>query len=300
MVLVVAAVAAADLVDAGDQLDPLDPLDLLEPELHLVAQPQRGAVAERQRFAVHVEGQHGQLAAHLLDRMGVVVDAAVGTLAERVEDDPLGVGVRLDQIEDRRHRHPSPLGHAGPPLDAEVLGDLLVGRQGAQVLQTELDRMFDPPADLQPVVDEPAVGQGPVLSGVGVATVVPEVRRDVGLVVLAGLGVDVSEPAFERADQGGPHALDHPGVAQRERGRGPPGDADHDHGHGEHPEPDPAVVVAAGEHVVEVVEQAGGEHHRHVHGDEDQEPDHHEEVQGPGELDGEHLADAPEPRRQRR
>jgi hypothetical protein len=49
VVLVVAAVAATDLGVVGDELDPLDPFDLFEAKLGLVAQPERGAVAKRQR-----------------------------------------------------------------------------------------------------------------------------------------------------------------------------------------------------------------------------------------------------------
>jgi hypothetical protein len=45
VVLVVAAVAAADLGVVGDEFDSFDPLDLFEPELDLVAQPQRRAPA---------------------------------------------------------------------------------------------------------------------------------------------------------------------------------------------------------------------------------------------------------------
>src|SRR6476469_7466374 len=52
VVLVVAAVPATDVGEVCDELDALDPLDLLESELGLVAQPQRCAVAERQRLVV--------------------------------------------------------------------------------------------------------------------------------------------------------------------------------------------------------------------------------------------------------
>ena len=94
VVLVVAAVAAADLGVVGDELDALDPLDLFEAELDLVAEPQRGAVAERQGLVVHVVGEHREVVAHVLDRVRVVVDALVGSFAEGVEDDPFRLGVR--------------------------------------------------------------------------------------------------------------------------------------------------------------------------------------------------------------
>jgi hypothetical protein len=63
---------------------------------------------------------------HVLDRMGIVVDAPVRAFAERVEDDPPRLWVRLDDVHDGLHRDPAPLGDAGPSLDAEVLGDLFV------------------------------------------------------------------------------------------------------------------------------------------------------------------------------
>ena len=47
VVLVVAAVAASDLGVVGDELDAFDPFDLFEAEFDLVAEPKRGAVAER-------------------------------------------------------------------------------------------------------------------------------------------------------------------------------------------------------------------------------------------------------------
>ena len=86
MVLFIAAVAAADLCVVRDELDPLYPLDLFEAEFDLVTEPQRCAVTERQRLAVHVIGEHREAVAHVLDRVRVVVDALVGALAEGVED----------------------------------------------------------------------------------------------------------------------------------------------------------------------------------------------------------------------
>jgi hypothetical protein len=83
-------------------------------------------MTERQRRVVHVVGEHGEVVAHVRDRVRVVVDALVGCFIERVEDDPLRVGERPDEIDDGRHRDAAPLGDSRPPLDAEVLGYLLV------------------------------------------------------------------------------------------------------------------------------------------------------------------------------
>jgi hypothetical protein len=44
MVLVVAALSRAEMSEALDELDSLDPFDLLEAELKLVSQPERGTV----------------------------------------------------------------------------------------------------------------------------------------------------------------------------------------------------------------------------------------------------------------
>ena len=57
-------------------------------------------MAEWQRFAVHVVGEHCQVVTHLLDRVSVVVDAFVSAVAEGVEDNPFGVGLRFDQIDE--------------------------------------------------------------------------------------------------------------------------------------------------------------------------------------------------------
>ena len=125
--------------------------------------------------------------------MGVVVEALVGAVAERIEDDPLRLRLRLDQIDDRLHRDAAPLRDAGPALDAEVLRDLLVVGQRAQLREVELDGILDEAVDPQPVVGEVAVEERVVLVGVGVLAVVPEVRRDVCFAVLARLGIDVLE-----------------------------------------------------------------------------------------------------------
>src|SRR6185437_7905214 len=133
VVLVVSAVAASEVGEVGDELDPFDPFDLLEAELDLVAEPQRCAMAERERLVVHVVGEHREVVAHVLDGVGVVVDAFVGSFAEGVEDDPLRLGLRLDDVDDRLHRDTSPFCDPGPALDAEVLCDLFVMGKGPQL-----------------------------------------------------------------------------------------------------------------------------------------------------------------------
>ena len=107
-----------------------------------------------------------------------------------------------------------------------MLGDLLVVRQCAQLRKVELDGVGDQSVDPQSVVGEVAVKQRLVLVGVRVLPVVPEVRRDVGLAVLAGFGVDVLEQVLQRSDDRLADALHDAGMADRERRRrDPPGDA---------------------------------------------------------------------------
>jgi hypothetical protein len=61
-------------------------------------------------------------------------------------------------------------------LDAEVLGDLFVVGEGAELREVELDGILGEAVDSQPVAGEVAVEQRFVFVGVGVLAVVPEVR----------------------------------------------------------------------------------------------------------------------------
>jgi hypothetical protein len=97
----------------------------------------------------------------------------------------------LDEVKDRRHRHAAPLGDARPALDAEVLRDLLVVPEGPKVVEPELDRVLDKAVNPQSPRREAFVVEAPVLGSGGEGAVVPEVRGDVLLAVLAGHGVHV-------------------------------------------------------------------------------------------------------------
>ena len=154
--------------------------------------------------------------------------------------------------------------------------------------------MVDEAVDPQPVVDEGAVEQGGVLGGVGVDAVVPEVRRDVILGVLARFRVEMLEKPLHRPDEREPDPLHDPGVTQRERGGRDPADDDDHHRRGEDRTP-PSSIRATGIDVVEVAQQPGGEHQRDVDDDEEQEPHQDQEMQRPGHLDAQHGADPPEP-----
>ena len=129
--------------------------------------------------------------------------------------DPLGLGLRADQVEDRLHRHATPLGDARPALNAEVLRDLLMIRQRTQLREREVDGVLDQPLDPKPATGEVIGEQGSVFLGVGLLPVAPEVRRDVALGVFAGRRIDVFEQALGRPDQREPDALHDAGVAPR-------------------------------------------------------------------------------------
>jgi len=78
-------------------------------------------------------------------------------------------------------------------LDAEVLGDLLMVWQRAQLHQIELHRIVDQAVDEQPVVHESAREQRHVLRRIRVLAVVSKVGREVVLAVLTGRSVQVLE-----------------------------------------------------------------------------------------------------------
>jgi hypothetical protein len=82
VVFVVAAITAAELGVVCDELNTLEPLHMPEAVLQFITQAQRCPVTVAHRFAVHVVGQHGQMVAHLLDRVRDVVDSAVGAGCE--------------------------------------------------------------------------------------------------------------------------------------------------------------------------------------------------------------------------
>src|SRR5699024_256273 len=154
VVVVVAAGPAADFAVVLDELDALDPLHVLEPELVLVAQSHRRAMAVAQRLVVHLVGEHGQLRVHLLDRLGVVVDPAVGPLRDGVEGHPFRLRLGPHQLDDLAHRHAAPLADRRPALDAVMLGDLLVVRQRPQFGQAQLHGVLHQTVDAEPVVAE--------------------------------------------------------------------------------------------------------------------------------------------------
>jgi len=65
-------------------------------------------VPEGEWLDVHVVAQHRQLVTQLLNRVRVVVDPPIPSVAEGVEDRPVRIFGRPDQIHDRLHRHPGP------------------------------------------------------------------------------------------------------------------------------------------------------------------------------------------------
>jgi hypothetical protein len=146
---------------------------------------------------------------------------------------------------------------------------LLVAGEGPQVREVDVDGVLDQAVDPQPVVGEIAVEQRFVLFGVGVLAVVPEVGRDVLLVVLPGFGVDLLDQVLHWADDGLTDPLCHRRVADRELRRGDPRCNHDDRWGGEDTESDPAVVGPSGVDVVEVDQQPRREHEGYVKHDED-------------------------------
>src|SRR5215469_1979542 len=110
MVLVVAALPGAEMGEALDELDGLDPFDHLEAQLELVAQPQRSAVQLVERLAVHLVGEDGQVVAHVLDLVSVVVQSALWALGEGVKHGKTSLRQWMHQLDDLVHRHAAPLG----------------------------------------------------------------------------------------------------------------------------------------------------------------------------------------------
>ena len=160
-----------------------------------------------------------------------------------------------------------------------MLGDLLVMGERTQLGQVKVDWVFHEPVDPQSVAGEVVGTELLELIGRGVLAVVPEVRRDVLLGVLARLGVQVFEQPLGRSDQKVTGLLHLAREAIGERGRRHPGDDHDDERDGEDRESDPGLVVAAGVHVVEVPQRTGREHQGDVNDDEDHEPAQDGEVE---------------------
>src|SRR6185437_10755920 len=116
--------------------------------------------------------------------VNVVVDAAIGAFGERVEDGIARLAGRSHDVEDLAHRSSAPLGDAGPALDAEMLGDLLLLGHRLDLGIGELPRMLDQATDAQSVVDEAVLLERTELRGHRQRAVGPEMRRYVLFPVL--------------------------------------------------------------------------------------------------------------------
>src|SRR6185437_7296104 len=214
MILVVTALAGAEVRVLMHELDGLDPLHHLEAELVLTAQPQRRAVDQRQWRAVHLIGEDGQRMPHVSQVVHVVVDAAIGAFGERVKDGIARLARRPHDIQDAAHRNTAPLGDAGPALDAEMLGDLLLLGHRLDLGIGELLRMLDQATDAQSVVDEAVLLERLELVGHRQRAVDPVMRRYVPLPVLDHRTPRFGCP-FEPADHDFADVLDQSGVLDR-------------------------------------------------------------------------------------
>ena len=127
----------------------------------------------------------------MLDRVGVVVDAFVGSFAEGVEDDPLrasGCGSTRSTIV--CIETPPHFAIPDQPWMQKCCVICSWWGKRPQLREVELDGIADEAVDAQPIVDEVAVEERLVLVGVRVLAVVPEVRGDVCFTVL--------DPAWDR------------------------------------------------------------------------------------------------------
>ena len=84
---------------------------------------------------------------HILNYVNVIVNTTFGTFSERVENSISGIGHWLHDIQDVTHGDATPLSNTGPPLNAEVLGDLLLLRHCLELGVGELARIRNQPAD---------------------------------------------------------------------------------------------------------------------------------------------------------
>src|SRR6185312_15997121 len=78
-------------------------------------------------------------------------------LGKRVEDSVASLGRWPHDIEDAAHRDATPLGDAGPSLDAEMFRNLLLFRHRLEFGIGELSRILDQTIDAQPVVCKAAL-----------------------------------------------------------------------------------------------------------------------------------------------
>ena len=86
-----------------NEFDRDDPFDHLEAELVLAAQPQRRAMQDADRLAVHLVGEDRQFVAHVLDLVNVIIAPAIGAVGQEVKYGVPRLRRRLHRIEDVPH-----------------------------------------------------------------------------------------------------------------------------------------------------------------------------------------------------
>jgi hypothetical protein len=82
MVLVVAAIAGAEIGEVRHEFDGLDPFEPSLSRARSLAWPPRRVAEDADRRPVHLIGEDGRLASHVVDFMDVVITANFGTVRE--------------------------------------------------------------------------------------------------------------------------------------------------------------------------------------------------------------------------
>src|SRR6185437_1466455 len=131
------------------------------------------------------------------------------------------LGRRPHDIKDEAHRDATPLGDTGPPLNAEMFGDLLLFGHRLDLGIGELPRILDQAIDAQAVVYKPVLLERLELVGHRQRAVGPEMRRDVPFRIL-----DRRTPRFgcplEWADRDLSYILDQASMLDRKGWREQP------------------------------------------------------------------------------
>src|SRR6185312_14934416 len=114
-----------------------------------------------------------------------------------IEGDEAGIGLQPRALDDTTQLDSLPLADATPSLDAIVSRDLSPWGHASQLLERQLQRPLDEPADGELPVDEATLGKSVVLLGIGVRRAIrAEFARDVLVGVLARQRLPSEEDAL--------------------------------------------------------------------------------------------------------
>ena len=209
---------------------------------------------------------------HVLDLVRIVVEACrqIGAAGKRVKYGVTHLRFRSNKGHDLRHRDTAPFGHARPPLNAVVLGDLFRLGQRFQRGEGDLLRMLDEAADLEFEIREISRQQSPILRRGGTfpfdqkyGEMSFSVNSEMGFKRSSGI---LSHPMrtyvytrgtsdlalLDRAAKAMDVALDKAWEAQRERRGRDPGEAHHGHAECKKAEAAPGIIIYATGDVIQI------------------------------------------------